>query len=61
MSEHVTFKSSILFIKPTVRHDSAVNEFQVDLHSGMFLLRQTDIFIPDVIPVSLTLRAARKT
>ena len=53
-SEHLKFKSSTLLIKPTVRHDSSVNEFQVDLHSGMFLLRQTDIFISDVIPVSLT-------
>jgi len=54
MSEHVKFKSSTLLIKPTVRHDSSVNEFQVDLHSGIFLLRQTDIFISDVIPLSLT-------
>ena len=54
MSEHVKFKSSTLLIKPTVRKESSVNEFQVDLHSGMFLLRQTDIFISDVIPVSLT-------
>lgn len=50
----VEFKSSISLIKPTVRHDSPVNEFQVDLHSGMFLLRQTDFFISDVMPLSLT-------
>ncbi len=31
-----------------------VNVFQVDLHSGMFLLRQTDLFIPDITPLSLT-------
>ena len=53
-SNHVKFKSPILLIKPTVRHDSPINEFQVDLHSGMFVLRQTDLFVPDVTPLSLT-------
>jgi YD repeat-containing protein len=53
-TDHVEFKSSISRIAPTVRHDSPVNEFRVDLHSGMFVLRQTDLFIPDVMPVSLT-------
>lgn len=48
------FKSSVSLVKPTLRHDSPVNEFAVDLHSGMFLLRQTDIFISDVMPLSLT-------
>lgn len=53
-SDHVQFKNSIALIKPTVRHDSPVNEFQVDLHSGMFVLRKTDLFISDVLPLSLT-------
>ena len=53
-SNHVKFKSSILLIKPTVRHVSPINEFQVDLHSGMFVLRQSDFFISDVMPLSLT-------
>lgn len=53
-SKHVKFKSSIQLIKPSVRHDSPINEFQVDLHSGMFVLRQTDLFISDVMPLSLT-------
>jgi YD repeat-containing protein len=53
-TNRVKFKSSISRIVPTVRHDTPVNEFQVDLHSGMFVLRQTDLFIPDVIPLSLT-------
>jgi YD repeat-containing protein len=53
-SNHVKFKSSILLVKPTVRHDSPINEFQVDLHSGMFVLRQTDLFVPDAMPLSLT-------
>ena len=53
-SSGVTLKTSVQMVEPTVRHDAPVNEFQVDLHSGMFVIRQTDLFIPDVIPVSLT-------
>ncbi len=48
------FEASISRTQPTVRHDSPVNAFQVDLHSGMFVLRQTDLFVPDVAPLSLT-------
>ena len=53
-TKHLNFKSSILLIKPTVRHSSPINEFQVDLHSGLFVLRQTDLFISDVNPLALT-------
>ena len=53
-SGRAKFKSSISLIKPTVRHDSPVNQFEVALDSGMFKLRQTDIFVPDVMPLSLT-------
>lgn len=49
-----SFRSSISRIKPTVHHDSPVNEFQVDLHSGMFVLRQTDLFVSDLMPLALT-------
>lgn len=31
-----------------------VNEFQVDLHSGVFVLRQTDLFVADSMPLVLT-------
>ncbi len=53
-SDRAEFKSSILLIKPTIRHDSPINEFQVDLHLGMFVLRQTDLFVSDVMPLALT-------
>jgi Domain of unknown function (DUF6531) len=53
-SDHAKFKSSVLLMKPTVHHDSPINEFQVDLHSGMFVLRQTDLFVADVMSLSLT-------
>jgi YD repeat-containing protein len=53
-SKGVRFASSISLIKPTVRHDAPVNQFEVALDSGMFKLRQTDIFVAGVMPLSLT-------
>lgn len=53
-SKPLKFRSSIEMIQPTVRHDSPLNQFLVDLHTGRFVLRQTDIFVPDVMPLSLT-------
>jgi hypothetical protein len=53
-SNLLQFKYSISLIRPTVRHDSPVNEFDVDLHTGRFILRQTDLFVPDVMPLALT-------
>jgi YD repeat-containing protein len=52
--KHYRFEIEIARIKPTVRHETAVNEFQVDLHSGLFVLRQTDLFVPDLMPLVLT-------
>jgi YD repeat-containing protein len=53
-SGHITFKTSIANIVPTVRHDAPVNQFEVALDSGMFKVRQTDIFVADVMPLVLT-------
>jgi len=53
-SGRVRFRSSISFLAPTLRHETPVNEFRVDLHSGRFSLNQTDLFVPDVMPLSLT-------
>jgi len=47
------FSSSIKLVQPTIRHDAPVNNFEVDLHTGRFILRQTDLFVPDVMPLSL--------
>jgi YD repeat-containing protein len=52
--QHYRFETAISRIKPTVRHETPVNEVQVDLHSGLFVLRQTDLFVPDVMPLVLT-------
>lgn len=53
-SKPVKFNASIALVKPTVRHDSAVNEFVVNLRNGNFKVLQTDLFVPDIIPLSLT-------
>ena len=53
-SSRPRFNYSLSQVKPTIRHDSPLNEFEVDLHTGRFILRQTDLFIPDVMPLSLT-------
>jgi YD repeat-containing protein len=53
-SGRVSSKGAASFITPTVRHDSAVNQAEVALDSGMFKLRQTDLFVSDVMPLSLT-------
>jgi YD repeat-containing protein len=52
-SGRVKFKGSISLTNPTVQHDAPVNQFEVALDSGMFKLRQTDIFVTDVMPLSL--------
>ncbi len=41
-------------VKPTLRHETPVNEFVVNLRNGNFKLLQTDLFVPDIMPLSLT-------
>lgn len=50
----IRFNSSIELIRPSLHHDAPVNAFQVDLSTGRFVLRQTDLFVPDAMPLSLT-------
>jgi YD repeat-containing protein len=52
-SNPLRFTSSIRLVQPTVRHDAPVNNFEVDLHTGRFVMRQTDLFVPDVMPLAL--------
>jgi YD repeat-containing protein len=54
VSRSLGFASAIAMLPPTIRHDSQVNEIDVDLHTGRLILRQTDLFVPDVMPLSLT-------
>lgn len=53
-SDTPKFKAALLSIAPTIRHQVPVNEFDVDLHTGRFILRQTDLFVQDSMPLSLT-------
>jgi YD repeat-containing protein len=53
-SRPTKFKASISLVKPSLRHDSPVNEFVVNLRNGNFKILQTDLFVPDVIPLALT-------
>ena len=50
----IRLKTSIAMVKPSVRHDAPVNEFVVNLRNGNFKLLQTDLFVSDVMPLSLT-------
>jgi hypothetical protein len=50
----IRFETSIAMVKPSVKHDAPVNEFVVNLRNGNFKLLQTDLFVPDVMPLSLT-------
>jgi YD repeat-containing protein len=50
----IRFNTSISMVKPTVRHDAPVNEFVVNLRNGNLKLLQTDLFVPDVVPLTLT-------
>lgn len=50
----IRFKTSIAMVKPTIRHDAPVNEFVVNLRNGNFKVLQTDLFVADVMPLSLT-------
>jgi YD repeat-containing protein len=53
-STPLKFKAEIAMVKPSVRHKSPVNEFVVNLRNGNFKLLQTDLFVPDIIPLCLT-------
>ena len=48
------FSHALAILRPTLQHDAPLRTFEVDLRSGAFILRQTDIFVKDVMPLSLT-------
>ena len=39
---------------PTLANDADIERYEVDLHSGRFVLRKTDLFVPDSMPLALT-------
>ncbi len=48
------FEVSFTRNSPSLAHDSPVNQFEVDLSSGKFVTRQTDLFEDGPMPISLT-------
>ncbi len=40
--------------RPSLNNDVPVEQYEVDLRSGQFILRQTDLFINDSAPIALT-------
>jgi YD repeat-containing protein len=48
------FEVSFATNSPTLKHDSPVNRFEVNLSTGKFVARQTDLFSGGAIPISLT-------
>src|SRR5260370_25518899 len=53
-STPLKFKTEIAMVKPSLRHESPANEFVVNLRNGNFKLLQTDLFIPDIMPLCLS-------
>jgi YD repeat-containing protein len=47
-------KASIRQCSPALHNDDDVEEYEVDLRSGLFVLRKTDLFVSDTMPLALT-------
>jgi YD repeat-containing protein len=52
-SKPLRFKASVASPWLTHLHNEPLDQAEVDLHSGEFILRQTDFFVPDAWPVTL--------
>ncbi|HEV2200236.1 MAG TPA: DUF6531 domain-containing protein [Bryobacteraceae bacterium] len=48
------FRQTLTTRRPTIQHNSPVDAFEVDLRSGLFVLRQTDLFVKDAMPLCFT-------
>jgi len=49
-----SLKDSIRQCSPALHNDDNIEQYEVDLRSGLFLLRKTDLFVPDTMPLALT-------
>jgi len=47
-------KASIRQCSPALHNDDNVEQYEVDLRSGLFRLRKTDLFVSDTMPLALT-------
>ena len=50
---HDRFSYSLTTHRPTLKHNLPVNAYDVLLPYGMFVLRETDLFVDDVLPLCL--------
>ncbi len=53
-STEVKFQGVVDNYKPSIHHDASVNQFEVGIYSGEFILRQTDFFVPGSMPIAVT-------
>jgi hypothetical protein len=53
-SGHSPFQVSFTTNSPSLKHDSPVSQFEVNLSTGKFVARQTDLFSAGATPISLT-------
>lgn len=47
-------KASLRQCSPALHNDDNIEQYEVDLRSGLFVLRKTDLFIFDSMPLALT-------
>jgi len=48
------FRHTLAQRRPNIQHNAPVDAFEVDLRSGMLVIRQTDLFVKDSMPLCLT-------
>jgi YD repeat-containing protein len=49
-----SLRAAIQQCSPALNNDIDIEQFEVDLRSGMFVLRKTDLFVLDSMPLALT-------
>jgi YD repeat-containing protein len=47
-------QATIQQCSPALHNDDDIEQYEVDLRSGRFTLRKTDLFVPDSMPLALT-------
>jgi len=47
-------KATLRQCSPALNNDDNIEQYEVDLRSGLFVLRKTDLFISDSMPLALT-------
>jgi YD repeat-containing protein len=52
--ETAKLQAAIRQCSPHLNNDVDIEQYEVDLRSGLFILRKTDLFVPDSMPLALT-------